>query len=253
MNDKMLKPPYTSYRSFQNLISELREYFRTHQMVPAVIDRSLLSKRSGSEQSALIAALKWFELVTDNGTPTQLLHDYVEVDEGASAPMLKAMVEKSYSLITDGKFDIRRATTNQMAEQFRQYDISGSTLYKCIGFFLAAAKEAGIPVSPLVKAPVASASSGVKRKPKSAAAPAPNGPVVTPDPHPAHNNKTPRPPEGDMVAIPIPIYGGPDGVIYLPGNMTEKQWTNVIKMTEFILQNYRETMAEQAAKAEGDS
>lgn len=250
MNDKMLKPPYTSYRSFQNLISELREYVRTHQMVPAVIDRSLLSKRSGSEQSALIAALKWFELITDNGTPTQLLHDYVETDESKSAPILKAMVEKSYSLITDGKFDLRRATTNQMAEQFRQYDISGSTLYKCIGFFLAAAKEAGIPVSPLVKAPVASSSSGAKRKPKPVAAPTPISPVVALDPHPAH--KTPRAPREDMVAIPIPIYGGSDGVIYLPGNMTEKQWTNVIKMTEFILQNYRETMAEQAAEAEED-
>ena len=251
MNDKSLKPPYTSYRSFQNLIGELREYVRAHQVVPSVIDRSLLSKRSGSEQSALIAALKWFELVMDDGTPTPLLHDYVETDESKSTPMLKAMVEKSYSLITDGKFDLRRATTNQMAEQFRQYDISGSTLYKCISFFLAAAKDAGIPVSPLVKAPVASSNGGAKRKPKPVAAPAPINPIVTPDPHSAH--KAPRAPREDMVAIPIPIYGGSDGVIYLPGNMTEKQWSSVIKMTEFILQNYRETMAEQAAEAEEDS
>jgi len=248
MTDKMTKPPYTSYRSFQSLVKELRDYVRDHQVVPSVIDRSLLSKRSGSEQSALIATLKWFGLTEETGKPTQLMHDFLDADEAQAGPMLKAMVEKSYPLITDGTFDLRRATTNQMADQFRLYDISGSTLSKSISFFLAAAKEAGISVSPLVKAPADRASGGAsKKKAKTTAAPVT---VVSRAIEEQHNTtKLPRPPRDDMVAIPIPIYGGRDGVIYLPGNMTEKQWTNVIKMTEFILQNYRDTMAEQAADA----
>lgn len=251
MNDKTLKPPYTSYRSFQSLIKELRDYVRDHQVVPSVIDRSLLLKRSGSEQSALIATLKWFELIEDNGAPTQLLHDFIETDEANAAAVLKSMVQKSYSLITDGTFDLRRATTNQMADQFRQYDISGSTLSKSISFFLAAAKESGIAVSPLVKAPADRASGSVKKRAKPATI-APVTPINPAAQAPSDTPKTPRPPRDGMVAIPIPIYGGSDGVIYLPGNMTGKQWTNVIKMTEFILQNYRDTMAEQAAEAEED-
>lgn len=238
MNDKTVKPPYTSYRSFLNLMSELKE----HDVMPSAIDRSYLSKRSGSEKSALIAALKWFELVDDDGTPTGRLENFIAADEQESKTLLKEMVESSYGAITDGTFNLRSATTSQLADQFRQYEISGSTLSKSITFFLAAAKEAGIAVSPHAKVPPVTSSGNGKRKTKVAVTP----PVAPQTPaHPAHEPSKPKPPRADMVAIPIPIFGGQDGVIYLPGQMTEKQWENVIKMTEFILKNYRDTMAEE--------
>lgn len=238
MNDKTVKPPYTSYRSFMNLMSELKE----HDVMPAAIDRSYLSKRSGSEKSALIATLKWFELVNDDGIPTERLNNYIAADEQESKTLLKGMVESSYGAITDGTFNLRSATTSQLADQFRQYEISGSTLSKSVTFFLAAAKEAGIAVSPHAKAPPVTGGGNGKRKTKAAVTPpvAPQAPA-----HPAHEPSKPRPPRDSMVAIPIPIFGGQDGVIYLPGQMTEKQWENVIKMTEFILKNYRDTMAEE--------
>lgn len=238
MNEKTVKPPYTSYRSFLNLMSELKE----HDVMPSAIDRSYLSKRSGSEKSALIAALKWFELVDDDGTPTERLENFIAADEQESKTLLKEMVESSYGAITDGTFNLRSATTSQLADQFRQYEISGSTLSKSITFFLAAAKEAGITVSPHAKVPPVTSSGNGKRKTKVAVTPpvAPQAPA-----HPAHEPSKPKPPRADMVAIPIPIFGGQDGVIYLPGQMTEKQWESVIKMTEFILKNYRDTMAEE--------
>ena len=37
MNEKMAKPPYCSYRSFENLVKEFKE----HEVLPAVIDRSV--------------------------------------------------------------------------------------------------------------------------------------------------------------------------------------------------------------------
>ncbi|KAF1685869.1 hypothetical protein B1992_10370 [Pseudoxanthomonas broegbernensis] len=238
MNDKTVKPPYTSYRSFLNLMSELKE----HDVMPSAIDRSYLSKRSGSEKSALIATLKWFELVNDDGTPTERLENFIAADEQESKTLLKEMVESSYGAITDGTFNLRSATTSQLADQFRQYEISGSTLSKSITFFLAAAKEAGIAVSPHAKVPPVTGSGNGKRKTKAAVTPpvAPHAPVHSP-----HESSKPKAPRADMVAIPIPIFGGQDGVIYLPGQMTEKQWENVIKMTEFILKNYRDTMAEE--------
>lgn len=238
MNDKTVKPPYTSYRSFLNLMSELKE----HDVMPSAIDRSYLSKRSGSEKSALIATLKWFELVNDDGTPTERLENFIAADEQESKTLLKEMVESSYGAITDGTFNLRSATTSQLADQFRQYEISGSTLSKSITFFLAAAKEAGIAVSPHAKVPPVTGSGNGKRKTKAAVMP-PVAPQVPA--HPAQEPSKPKPPRADMVAIPIPIFGGQDGVIYLPGQMTEKQWENVIKMTEFILKNYRDTMAEE--------
>lgn len=238
MNDKTIKPPYTSYRSFMNLMSELKE----HDVMPSAIDRSYLSKRSGSEKSALIATLKWFELVHDDGTPTERLENFIAADEQESKTLLKEMVESSYRAITDGTFNLRSATTSQLADQFRQYEISGSTLSKSITFFLAAAKEAGIAVSPHAKVPPVTGNASGKRKTKAAVTPsaAPHAQL-----HSTHEPSKPKPPRADMVAIPIPIFGGQDGVIYLPGQMTEKQWENVIRMTEFILKNYRDTMAEE--------
>lgn len=242
MNGKTVKPPYTSYRSFMKLMSELKE----HEVVPAAIDRSYLSKRSGSEKSALIATLKWFELVDEVGIPTERLENFIAADEQKSKFLLKEMVESSYGAITDGTFNLRSATTSQLADQFRQYEISGSTLSKSVTFFLAAAKEAGIVVSPHAKAPPVTGGGNGKRK-KAVVTP----PVALLGTAPsAQEPSKPKPPREGMVAIPIPIFGGQDGVIYLPGQMTEKQWENVIKMTEFILKNYRDTMAEEVPEGE---
>ena len=242
MNEKTIKPPYTSYKSFETLITELR----SHEVLPDVIDRSLalLRKRSGSEQAALIAALKWFKLIDPStGARTALLDEYLGADEDRSKVILKKMIEDSFAAITDGSFNLKTATTQQMTDKFRSYEISGSTLAKCILFFLAASKEAGIQVSPHVKAPPVVAA-GPKRKSKNSGIVLP--PTPTPDqPPPARHSK---PQDDTMISIPIPI-AGKDGAILLPKNMTDRQWTSVVKMIEFIINNYRETMAEEEATA----
>jgi len=237
MNDKTIKPPYPTYKTFVGLIDELR----SHEVVPEAIDRSYLSKRSGTEQSALIAAMKWFKLIDECGAPTRLLRDFVVADDEKAKSMFKAIIEASYGSITDGTFALGSATTNMLADKFREYDISGSTLTKAISFFLSAAKDAGFKVSPHAKAPPAPSNGGAKRKPKITA---PLTPLPLP-PDPGAPEGKPKAPRDEMVAIPIPIFGDQDGVIYLPGQMTAKQWENVIKMTEFILKNYRDTMAEE--------
>lgn len=241
MNDKLAKPPYTSFRSFENLISEFKE----HGHLPGVIDRTVLAKKSGSEQSALLSTLKWFGMIDEKNAPTQVLRDYIDAGETEDKKaVLKTMIEQSYDFMTDGSINLHNATTQQMTERFRQYDLSGSTLTKSIAFFLAAAKEAGIQVSPFVKAPGVS-NGGVKRKAqKSPSVPVPDVAPVAPSHagHAAH-----RPPRSGMITIPIPIFGMQDGAIHLPDSMDERQWASVIKMTQFILQNYRDTMAAPSA------
>jgi len=244
MNDKNIKPPYASYRSFGSLMNELRE----HDVMPAAIDRSLLSRRSGSEQSALIATLKWFKLIDEVGIPTKLLEDYIAADDDNAKALLKDMVVAAYGQITDGTFNLRSATTSQLADQFRQYDIGGSTLAKSVTFFLSAAKDAGVVVSPHAKAPPMVGSSSNKRRVKSTALVpvAPEAPVALPA------NRPPPPPSEGMISIPIPIFGGRNGAITLPDSMTEKQWNSVVKMTQYILENYRETMGEEPAPTPDD-
>lgn len=244
MNEKIVRPPYTSYRSFESLLNELKE----HEVMPAVIDRSTLQKRSGSEQSALIATFKWFDLIDDKHAPTDLLEAYVAADQDQAKSLLKAMIEDSYTFVSDGTFNLRNATSNQMADKFRQYDISGSTLTKSVAFFLGAAKSAGIFVSPHVKAPAAPG--GATKKKTSKQLPATTEQVQTPN---TTQNTSSSHAKSGMIHIPIPIMGMHDGSINLPDNMDARQWASVIKMTEFILQNYRDTMAATPpAKPEDD-
>ncbi|WP_217539542.1 hypothetical protein, partial [Stenotrophomonas sp. GbtcB23] len=92
-------------------MSELKE----HDVMPSANDRSYLSKRSGTEKTALIAPLKWFELVHDDGTPTERLENFIAADEQESKTLLKEMVESSYRAITDGTLNLRCATTSQLA------------------------------------------------------------------------------------------------------------------------------------------
>lgn len=243
MNDKAMKPPYTSYKSYTTLIEELR----SHDVLPDVIDRSLglLRKRSGSEQAALIAALKWFKLIDNDGRRTKLFDDYLAASEAESKVLLKAMIEGSgYSALTDGTFNLKSATTQQVTDKFREYDISGSTLSKCISFFLAASRDAGIQVSPHVKAPTVSPTTKRKAKPSITPPAAP-----TPPEHAHTPPKHQKPHDESMISIPIPI-AGKDGAIILPKGMTDRQWNSVVKMIEFIINNYRETMAEEAEAAD---
>lgn len=244
MNDKIVRPPYTSYRSFESLLNELKD----HEVMPALIDRSTLQKRSGSEQSALLATFKWFNLIDEKHAPTTLLESYIAADQEQSKSLLKEMIEGSYSFVSDGTFNLRNATSNQMADKFRQYDISGSTLTKSVAFFLSAAKSAGIFVSPHVKAPAAPGGPAKKKAPK--ALPSTTEQATTPS---ASNQFSNAPAKPGMIHIPIPIMGMHDGSINLPDNMDARQWASVIKMTEFILQNYRDTMAASPpAKAEDE-
>ncbi|GFM89021.1 hypothetical protein PSCICO_44200 [Pseudomonas cichorii] len=244
MNEKIVRPPYASYRSFESLLSELKD----HEVMPAVIDRSTLQKRSGSEQSALLATFKWFDLIDEKHVPTALLDSYIAADQEQAKSLLKEMIESSYTFVSDGTFNLRNATSNQMADKFRQYDISGSTLTKSVAFFLAAAKSAGIFVSPHVKAPSAPGGNTKKKSPKSMPSP-----VEQPLVHGTQQQSSAPHANSKMIRIPIPIMGMDDGSINLPDNMDARQWASVIKMTEFILQNYRDTMAATPpAKAEDD-
>lgn len=207
-------------------------------LLPAVIDRSLLSRRSGSEQSALILALKWLGFIDESSVPTRLLREYIAADEDSAKQLLRQRIENSYAFVSDGTIDLSSATAQQMTDRFRKYEISGSTLSKSVAFFLSAAKETGIKISPHVKAPPSRTNGGGKRKPKSS----PSGTSISTE-QSEKNQEHHHHQKAGTITIPIPIYGMRDGAIHLPADMDERQWNSVIKMTEFILKNYRDTMA----------
>lgn len=207
---KRATPPYVPYKTFNNFLNGLRE-----NGLPAQIDRSVLGGMSGSVQSAITSSLEFLQLVDSNGNPTQELHQLVELEEEQRAPILRSVIEKTYPFIFSGSIDLKRATTKQIEDAFRAQGASGSTVVKCIGFFLAAAKAAGITVSPHVKTPTLVRPSPPKR---------PANHQLDPDVADESQDKARQPIPSDMRQIKLPLIGKSDVILALPQDFTIEDW-----------------------------
>jgi hypothetical protein len=143
---KKATPAYTTYTAFTNLIKDLRE-----NDIPSHVSRSVV-KGSNSGKAMMMASLKYLGLINKDETPTNTLVQLVENEENYSK-LLKQLLLDKYSFLFDDSIDIKTTTTERVAEKFQLAGASGSTVSKCMAFFLTAAKAAGIEVSPRVKAP----------------------------------------------------------------------------------------------------
>jgi hypothetical protein len=129
------------------------------------VDRSVLAHKSGTIQSQLLLALKYLGLLTDAGRPTDRLHRLVGSHGVERRNILRELVHSAYAFVFGGGFKLESATTHQAEELFASTGASGETVRRCLSFFLAAARAAGIPVSPYIKPhrgkrPVARAGNG---------------------------------------------------------------------------------------------
>jgi hypothetical protein len=139
-------PPYAPYRSFRNFIDGLK------QGIPSRIDRSVMPSMSGALQSQLTATLRYLELITPSGVPTPALAVLVNSEGAERSKVLRQLLHSAYPFIFDkDKFDLMGATPRMLEEQFAHAGASGGTVYKCINFFLAAAREAQFEISPHLK------------------------------------------------------------------------------------------------------
>lgn len=142
-----VKPPYGPWNTFENWLTEQR----SHEIPPVRVDNTLLGHLSGSAQSQLRGALRFFELVSGE-------HDIV-TDRGRQViastgdkDQLKAMwaeiVPSAYESILEG-LDLEAGTKGQLAEAFRDKGgLTGSVNDKALRFFLSAMASAGVPLSP---------------------------------------------------------------------------------------------------------
>jgi hypothetical protein len=136
-------PPYVPYRTFRNFVDSLK------QAIPSRIDRSVMPSMSGALQGQLTAALKYLGLISDAGHPTSALSALVNSEGAERAKALRTVLVAAYPFLFDeAKFDLTAATPRLMQEQFEHAGAGGGTIAKCINFFLAAAKDADVMLSP---------------------------------------------------------------------------------------------------------
>jgi hypothetical protein len=139
------KPPYVAYVTFKNFLASMKT------LVPARIDPThpFMQGQSGSTQSYLMSALKFFGLV-DGKAPTERLKKLAQSDGDERKSFWKSMFLEAYNPVV-GDLDLTTATAGMIHEKLRDQGLSGETVQKCFSFFIAGADEAGIPLAPHLK------------------------------------------------------------------------------------------------------
>lgn len=136
--------PYLAWRTFFNLILQMEE-----KGLPQRIDRSFLTGRSGADQTYLIATLKSWGLIDENGVVLDALKHLVQDKDERQAhigTILRLHYPEVFGLAGN-------ATQAQMDETFREaFGLQGNTRRKAETFFLHASAFAGLKLSAHFKA-----------------------------------------------------------------------------------------------------
>lgn len=163
-NDVKVTPAYASWKTTRGLIEDLHK-----TAIPPKVDRTVMKKMSGSAQSQVRVALRFLGLTTDDDDITDRMKRLVKAfgtEEWKDE--LRKVVEDAYAPIL-GAVPVENGTAQQLHDAFRQRtDVSGSSFRKAVRFFLNAARESGMKVSPHFVAPSAPSrarTKGTKGKP----------------------------------------------------------------------------------------
>ena len=135
-------PPYTSYRTLETFVRDLRE-----RGVPSRVDRSVLTRFSGAVGTQLMHALRFLGLIEEGGRPTQRLSELAAAHGGPDWPAaLSRLLRRAYEPIF--AIDLETATPSQFNEAFRKaFPAADAVAQKCVTFFLNAANDAGVKIS----------------------------------------------------------------------------------------------------------
>lgn len=159
-SDKKLSPPYATYGSFKAFMNTLRE-----TAVPARIDKSVFGNASGSIIYSVLNALRFLGLVNANGLPSEEFKALVNASDEDRKPLMADVLRVGYPVLFGAEIDLQTATAGQFDEAIRtEYEVTGSTIDKIAAFFISAAKEAEIPLSPHLqkRRPIATSSASKK-------------------------------------------------------------------------------------------
>jgi hypothetical protein len=222
--EKSNAPAYISYSYFLKFHNDLRD---TH--VPPQIDRSVMSKASGSQQSAMMQSLKFLGFIDANNKPTELMKRYAQASDEQRGAVLKAVLKDAYAFVMSEDFDLATATGHMVAEKFREQGVGGSTASKAIAFFLAAAKDAGVKVSPLVKPPAAP-----KAERKTGGAKRGKGQESFEEEPEEAEERQDDGPDAERIELPIPHKGS--AIIRVPLGLTQGDWEYVKRMLDLYLE-----------------
>lgn len=137
-------PPYLSPTTFLNFVEAHR------RTLPTRIDRSIMGNVAGGDQVKILRALRFFDLINDEGEPTIGFHAIAALQPAEAELAWADLIRHAYPYLFEG-FDLQKATQGQIEERFRERGIKGDTVRKAVAFFIGIARAAGLPLSPYFK------------------------------------------------------------------------------------------------------
>lgn len=175
-------PPYIAFKTLLNLLEKLGG----DDGVPPQIDRTYLTGAEGTK-TQVMNTLKSFDLTDEKGQVKQALVALAKRPDDRPQ-LIRELVERHYQ--EPIRLGTVNATQKMLDDAFEAMGVTGHTKRKAIGFYLRAAKYAGIPLSPNFNAPRESggrrnASSSGRRRSRSKRGAA----AVTPDTNTGETSK----------------------------------------------------------------
>jgi len=114
--------------------------------MPSRIDRSVwVNKFSGSNGTQIMTAIKFFDLIDNEGIPNNDFKNLVSRDLELQKKIFRKLLYKYYEPIFD--LDLTKATRYQFREAFKSFDTKEGVLIKCEAFFIQASKYSNIVLS----------------------------------------------------------------------------------------------------------
>ena len=214
--------PIVPLKTFKNFVARMNA-----TALPSHVDNSILTGMAGSTRTHLKSALRFLGLTDTKDKVESSLSELVKSwGTDGWKNVLATSVEQSYAEVV-GSVDLTSGTTKQLQTAFRTYSgLDGAALSKAMRFYLAALKEAEIPHSPHFKAPPEPRRTKAPDKPP----PAGNGGAVANgadggvEDLSGGSDDAEATPQG-MERFVLPIPGKRSGVVMLPADLDEADWT----------------------------
>jgi hypothetical protein len=141
--DKGPRPPYVTYATWVRVLEDVKE------RKPTQLDGSYFRDLGLSDSTGVtVKAALWFlGLIEGEGMPTENLLELVGSEGDDRRRVIKQILDEAYGPIVGG-VDLEHATMGHLLDSFRRFGAEGNVGHKCVTFFLALAKDAGMTLSP---------------------------------------------------------------------------------------------------------
>jgi hypothetical protein len=128
-------PVYIPFKTFLTAIETLEPG------IPPILDRSVFPTFSGGLQSQVLGAFKFLGLIKDDGSVEPLLQKLVNAKGDERKLVLRDIIRTKYAKAVE--LAEANASYGQLEDYFRNYNITGGTLYRVVRFFIEACTYAG--------------------------------------------------------------------------------------------------------------